>query len=233
MTEAKKITAATRSNPATMTRARERAIGSGSLAHKLDNEDRRRYRRRQVHQLAHDRVRGRIDHRDGYRGRQPGNNRRAFCGGAVVYAAGAMLCARVAVRKDSKPPNVSRAQSLMLPRPWPFASPPAQRPRPLVGKTGGSGARRLPRQNLDVKRFPRQNVGVSAPDNTRLSPGKTHRYDLVRSHPRQSCAALADHRYEFPGGRRPRRAALPSTSKASSCTTRNSTRGELLPIPGA
>jgi hypothetical protein len=54
---------------------------------------------------------------------------------------------------------------------------------------------------------------------------------LVSSHPRQSCAALADHGYEFPAGRRPRRAALPSTSKASSCTTWNSTRGQLLALP--
>jgi len=41
-------------------------------------------------------------------------------------------------------------------------------------------------------------------------------------------AALADHRYEFPAGRRPRWAALPSTSKASSGTTRNSAlKGEV------
>src|SRR5258708_2232103 len=89
----------------------------------------------------------------------------------------------VAVRKDSKPPNVSRAQSLMLPPPSPFASPPARRPRPQVGgKTGGSGARRLPRQNLDVKRFPQQNVRSQPPDNTRLSPGQKHRCHPVRSH---------------------------------------------------
>ncbi len=31
---------------------------------------------------------------------------------------------------------------------------------------------------------------VKPPDNTRLSPGQTHRYDLVRSHPRQSFPAL-------------------------------------------
>src|SRR5438552_19202020 len=44
---------------------------------------------------------------------------------------------------------------------------------PGGGKTGGSGARRLPRQNLDVKRFPRQNV--------RSQPPITPAYHRVRN----------------------------------------------------
>jgi hypothetical protein len=59
-------------------------------------------------------------------------------------------------------------------RPRPFASPPARRPRPQVGgKLEAPVARRLPRQNLDVKRFPRQSV--------RSQPPITPAYHRVRN----------------------------------------------------